>query len=229
MADTENKPKLEVVQTPLDALDLNGLWLDPALGDGITETVRHSIPLGKPRDFFRTHPDKSFRRPIEIYRHRPEGVIEDEFFALWGDMKGTLEEAAPYSLVTCIYRDGTPRLWPVRMAKDGERDNEAWTSARAAARDGIDKWVKLLWVGRAFTIRVAQARLRTRSRLEQAAVVRGVAGQSLRAERHHSRYLAPGLSQPDRRQAEGDRGGRYLTCRIPKSGPKTPSFIPAAD
>ena len=74
MADTENKPKLEVVQTPLDALDLNGLWLDPALGDGITETVRHSIPLGKPRDFFRTHPDKSFRRPIEIYRHRPEGL-----------------------------------------------------------------------------------------------------------------------------------------------------------
>ena len=108
MADTENKPKLEVVQTPLDALDLTGLWLDPALGDGITETVRHSIPLGKPRDFFRVHPDKSFRRPIEIYRHRPEGVIEDEFFALWGDMKETLEEAAPYSLVTCIYRDGTP-------------------------------------------------------------------------------------------------------------------------
>ena len=42
------------------------------------------------------------------------------------------------------------------MAKDGERDNEAWTSARAAAREGIDKWIKLLWVGRAFTFRIAQ-------------------------------------------------------------------------
>ncbi len=83
-------------------------------------------------------------------------MIEDEYFALCGDMKGILEEAAPFSLVTCIYRDGTPRLWPVRMAKDGERDNEAWTSARAAAREGINNWVKLLWVGRAFTWRVAK-------------------------------------------------------------------------
>ena len=156
MADESKKPKLEVVP-PADALDLSGLWLDPALGDGITETVRHSIPLGKPRDFFRTHPDPLFRRPMEIYRHRPEGVIEDEYFALWGDMKGTLEEAAPFSLVTCIYRDGTPRLWPVRMVKDGERDNDAWKSARAAARDGIKSWVKLLWVGRSFTTRMAKS------------------------------------------------------------------------
>ena len=140
---------------PPDALDLSDLWLDPALGDGITETcatASGSVSAG----FFPNHPDKSFRRPIEIYRHRPEGQIEDEFFALAGNMKGTLEEAAPYSLVTCIYRDGTSRLWPVRMAKDGERDNEAWTSARAAAREGIDKWIKLLWVGMAFTFRIAQ-------------------------------------------------------------------------
>jgi len=158
MTDEANivKPKFGIASPAPDALDLSDLWLDPALGDGITETVRHSIPLGKPRDFFRVHPDKSFRRPVEIYRHRPEGQIEDEFFALAGNMKGTLEEAAPYSLVTCIYRDGTPRLWPVRMAKDGERDNEAWTSARAAAREGITNWVKLLWVGRAFIWRVAK-------------------------------------------------------------------------
>ena len=40
--DAKPKPKLV---TPLDALDLSDLWLDPGLGDGITETVRHSIPL----------------------------------------------------------------------------------------------------------------------------------------------------------------------------------------
>jgi hypothetical protein len=138
----EGKPILKVVPPPEDATDLSGLWLDPALGDGITETVRYSIPLGKPRDFFRVHPDPSYRRPLEIYRHHPEGVIDDEYFALWGDMKGILEEAAPYAIVTCIYRDGTPRLWPVRMAKDGERDNDAWKSARDAARVGLTKWVK---------------------------------------------------------------------------------------
>jgi hypothetical protein len=71
-------------------------------------------------------------------------------------MQGLLEEAAPYTLAVCIYRDGTPRIWPLRLAKDGERDNEAWVSARAAARASLDKWVKLLWVGRSFVTREAK-------------------------------------------------------------------------
>ena len=125
-------------------------------------------------------------------------MIEDEFFALAGNMKGTLEEAAPYSLVTCIYRDGTPRLWPVRMAKDGERDNEAWTSARAAAREGIDKWIKLLWVGRAFTFRIAQPGYAPDPDWSKLPPFEELAGQGLWPERHHSRHLASGLSQPDR-------------------------------
>src|SRR3954470_16577161 len=106
-------PKLEVVQLPEDAADLSGLWLDPKLGDGITETVRHSIPLGKPRDFFRMHPDASFRRRVEIYLHKPEKSVEEEYFVLDRSMQGVLEEAAPYTLTVCIYRDGTPRMWPV--------------------------------------------------------------------------------------------------------------------
>jgi len=152
---TDKKPKLEIVP-PSDALDLSGLWLDPALGDGITETVRHSIPLGKPRDFFRMHPDPTYRRRVEIYRHKAENAIEEEYFVLDRNMQGILEEAAPYTLVVCIYRDGTPRLWPLRLAKDGERDNEAWTTARSAARASLDKWVKLLWVGRSFVTRDAK-------------------------------------------------------------------------
>jgi len=148
--DARPKPKLV---TPSDALDLSDLWLDPGLGDGITETVRHSIPLGKPRDYFRMHPDPAYRRLVEIYKHKTEDAIEEEYFVFAGGMKGMLEEAAPYTVAVCIYRDGSPRIWPLRLPREGERDNDAWTSARAAAKASLTKWVKLLWEGRSYTTR----------------------------------------------------------------------------
>ena len=37
-----------------------------------------------------------------------------------------------------------------------EQDNEAWTSARTAARDALTKWVRLVWVRRAYQVRQAQ-------------------------------------------------------------------------
>src|SRR5262245_13346283 len=141
---------------PEDTVDLSGLWLDPTLGDGITETVRYTIPLGKPRDFFRLHPDPAYRRRVEIYRHKPENAIEEDYFVLDRPMQGLLEEAAPYTLAVCIYRDGTPRMWPLRLPKDGARDDEDWISERNTARAGLDKWVKLLWTGRSFVTREAR-------------------------------------------------------------------------
>ena len=145
-----DEKKFKVVQPPADALDLSDLWLDTGLGDGITDEVRHSIPFGKPRDYFRLHPDPKYRRKVEIYRHKTEDAIEEEYFIFAGNMQGRLEEAAPYTLAVCIYRDGSPRVWPLRLPKEGERDNEAWTSARAAAKASHTKCVKLLCKGRAF-------------------------------------------------------------------------------
>ena len=47
MTDKPTAPKLEIVSpspTPNDALDIEALWLDPALGDGLTDTSWHSDP-----------------------------------------------------------------------------------------------------------------------------------------------------------------------------------------
>ena len=71
-------------------------------------------------------------------------------------MRGRLDEARACILTTCIYRDGTPRLWPLMLPRDGERDNDAWTSARAAARVGLQKWVRLIWKQRSYQTREAQ-------------------------------------------------------------------------
>jgi hypothetical protein len=42
------------------------------------------------------------------------------------------------------------------MPRDGQHDNDAWSSARAAARAGIDKWTKLVWSSRAYVTREAK-------------------------------------------------------------------------
>ena len=75
-----------------------------------------------------------------------------------------IPEATPVTLVTVVYRDGTPRLWPVKHPRAGEKDNRSWISARAAARVGMERWVKLVWVGNAYQTRDAMpgySRIRT--------------------------------------------------------------------
>ena len=150
------KPEFAPSPTPEDAMDIQSLWLDSALGDGLTTTSFQSIPVEKPRDFFRVHPDPDFRRRTEIYVHKVEGQIETSYYILGPKMRGQLVEARPCVIVTCVYRDGSPRLWPIMFPRDGEKDNTAWSTARSAARTAIDKWVRLVWDKRSYLTRDAQ-------------------------------------------------------------------------
>ena len=134
---------------------MNPCGSNSALGDGLADTSWQTIPVDKPKDFFRVHPDPDFRRRTEIYAHKTEGQIDTAYYILGPEMRGRLEEARPCILVTCIYRDGSPRLWPIMFPRDGEKDNTAWTSARSAARAAIDKWVRLVWAKRSYLTRDA--------------------------------------------------------------------------
>lgn len=148
------EPAAEVA-TPEDAKDLESLWIDPGLGDGITTANFHHVPVDKPKTFFRTHPDPAYRRRTEIYTHKVEGVIGEQHFIIAPPMRGLIDEARPCTLVAVVYRDGSPRLWPIKFPRDGEKDNETWISARTAARNGMDRWVRIVWVGRAYLTRDA--------------------------------------------------------------------------
>jgi hypothetical protein len=156
MSDEAKKPRLRAVETPSDGSDLDSLWLDSSLGDGITDVHYHEIPVGKPKDFFRTHPDKRFRRRTEIYTHKPEGAVEETHYLVDKPMRGRIDEAQLCTLAVVIYRDGSPRLWPLKLPKDGDRDLDAWKSARNAAGEGLEHWVKLVWKRRAYLTRKAQ-------------------------------------------------------------------------
>ena len=151
------KPELKVVGAPPDdAADLSDLWLDPALGGGLTDTIWTSIPVGKPKDFFRVNPDKDFQRRTEIFTLKVEGQVEEQHFIVGPSMRGKIEEARPTLLVTCIYRDGSPRLWPLKFPRPDEKDNDAWVSARAAAREGLTHWIRIVWQRRAYLVKQAQ-------------------------------------------------------------------------
>ena len=149
-----DKPDLKVVRP--DADDLADLWLPTGLGDGLTDTHIYSIPIGKPRNYFRVCPDEKYRRKCEAYIHKVEGQIEEETYIIDASMRGDIDEARPCTLVVCMYRDGTVRLWALKLPKDGEKDNEAWKTARAAARTAMEKWVKLVWKRSAYQTRDAQ-------------------------------------------------------------------------
>jgi hypothetical protein len=131
---------------------IGDLWLPPGLSDGVTSAHLHVVPIGKPKGFFfRVHPGPEFRRSCEIYVHKVREQIGEEYFFVAKPMRGEIEEARPCTLLVCIDREGSPQLWPVILPRDGERDNVAWISARRAARVAMDRWVKLVWTGRAFT------------------------------------------------------------------------------
>ena len=65
---------------PSDATDIASLWIDTGLGDPLTKEQHHHIPIGRPKDFFRTHPESAYRARGEIYVHKSENVIGEQFF-----------------------------------------------------------------------------------------------------------------------------------------------------
>jgi hypothetical protein len=145
----------QMADKPNDVDDIEELWTDTGVDDVIAEQHIGSVPNGKPKDYFRTHPDKSYRRRTEIYTHKPEGVIEETHYIIGRALRGRIAEARPCILVTVVDREGVPRLWPVKLAREGEKDMVAWSTARNAVRLGLTKWVKLLWVKGSYQTREA--------------------------------------------------------------------------
>src|SRR5262245_28771984 len=61
MADNPIPLKPKKIEPPEDALDIDSLWLDPKLGDGLVDMHRYNIPMDKPRDYFRVISDPKYR------------------------------------------------------------------------------------------------------------------------------------------------------------------------
>ena len=151
----EAKAKAKTYKPPPDAADLSGLFVDTEQGDPLTETIIHGIAVDKPKDFFRVHPDPAYRRRCYVYTLKIEGQVEEHNYIVAEPMRDLVPEAKLCLVTTCIYRNGTLRLWLLKLPREGEKDQLAWSTARAAARDALTKWTKIVWVGSKYDTRSA--------------------------------------------------------------------------
>ena len=146
-ADKPKAKKAEPYKPPADASDLSDLFVDTGQGDPLTETTIYGIPVDKPKDFFRVHPDPAYRKRCLIYTHKVEGQIEERHYIVAEAMRDKVPEAKLCLLATCIYRNGALRLWPLKLPQEGEKDQLAWSTARAIAKKALTTWTKLVWLG----------------------------------------------------------------------------------
>jgi hypothetical protein len=135
---------------PADANDLAALLRrEPDRQDPLTVVRHHEVPLGAPRDFFRTHPDLDYRMVREVYVPKSENAMK--IFHLVGPrVQGQIVGARPYLLITCVDREGAPRIWPIPQPRDGERENPSWATQISIARDGLTKWTRFEWAGKGY-------------------------------------------------------------------------------
>ena len=200
--DEEMKPGTEAENTvegatPLreakrvaDATDIECLWFDPALGDGITNTTSHSPSWSASRRIFSARlPIRTTAAAGEMYVHKVEGDVRRDALHPRPSMRGMIPEATPcVTLVTVVYRDGTPRLWPVKHAR-GEHDNRHGSPRARPPRPDGDSGSN--WSGSATpTRRAMRCQATRRIRLLEAAAVRRTRAVGLRRIRHHQRHEA---------------------------------------
>ena len=129
-----------------DTDDIEALWEDDELGDPLTTTHIHQIPIGKPKDFFWVCPDRKYRKKTWVYMHRSENVVGEQYFIVTKAMRAKVPLARPCSLVTVVDRAGAPRIWPLWSPRPGENDNNAWITARSVAREALTNWVRIAYV-----------------------------------------------------------------------------------
>jgi hypothetical protein len=131
---------------PADAADITALFIKSDQGDPLTTVTLHRIPVGRPKDFFRTVPDPAYRERAEIYVHKAENSSDETVYIIGPALHEQIQEANPCILVTVIDRLGNPRIWPIKTAKPGGKEQAAWTTSLAIAKTGLTHWVRMVWV-----------------------------------------------------------------------------------
>src|SRR5262249_52791911 len=101
-----------------------------------------TVPVRKPdrQWFIRVHPDEAYRLAVLVLELRDER----EHYLVDPSLGPSLvAEVVPTQIFTCVNRQGTLFLWPVRLEQERGRRNEWNTSALAAATFAMDRWVRV--------------------------------------------------------------------------------------
>lgn len=132
------------VNNSLPGFDLEALRLNQSFDDILqTKKLITTVPLRKPdrQWFFRVRPGEEWRitcAVLEFKESRETYIVPP---AMVAELQS---EASPRLLLTCVNRQGTTFLWPVRLpGADGRSDH--WTdSAIQISRLAENSWCRLV-------------------------------------------------------------------------------------
>ena len=139
------QPVESVANQSQDPFDLSKIAVTGVTAEDLgVEKPILAIPVDKPgrQDFFRTHPDPTFRieaRILKLEAERETYLVTTE---VWTAIPG---ETKLVRLVPYLTRSGSLGLWPVALPDDllGKRDTRWGITARAAAEFAEKKWVRM--------------------------------------------------------------------------------------
>jgi hypothetical protein len=146
---TKNSSDGPVYVPPPELVDFESLWIRSDDADPLTTKTLHKIPIGRPKDFFRTVPDPSYRRKAEIYVHKSDNNNDETMYLIGSALRGQIAEAKPFVIVTVVDRLNKPRLYPIRVPDEDGTDYVSWETQRSIAAQAKDKWVRLFYQGHA--------------------------------------------------------------------------------
>jgi hypothetical protein len=127
----------------LDHFDPAKLRLNQNFAEGAgVKKLLTTVNVAKPskQDFVRVHPSEVYRMPaalLELKDDRECYLLKPE---VWGELAG---EWYSCMLFTYINRQGTIRLWPVRLPDASGKHNSWHQSALEAAEHAIPRWVRI--------------------------------------------------------------------------------------
>jgi hypothetical protein len=133
-------PPAEKAPDPFDPANLR-LSQDFIESAGVRKLLT-SVPIRKPhrQDFIRVHPAKEYR---DTFGMLPIGDGKD-FYLVHPSMAGELVgEFYTWQVYTCLNRQGTLFLWPVRLPGPDGKINEWWRTAHEATEHAMKKWTRI--------------------------------------------------------------------------------------
>jgi hypothetical protein len=141
MTTPELQPFVEPDNVP-DPFDPAALRLRPDYVESAgVKKLLTTVPVRKPHkhDFIRVRPEPEFRDTFGLIQLGDDR----EFYLVTPPLPGELVgEFAAHTVYTCINRQGTLFLWPIRLP-DADGKQSEWHAAHEAAAQATKNWVRV--------------------------------------------------------------------------------------
>lgn len=119
---------------------IEDLRIDYSIEEVEIEDVSFEISVRKPKkhEFFKVHPDTTFRVDTKVLHFGPENRFYIVVPPLWKELS---EELSIVKMVTCINQNREVFLWPIKLNTGSA---SSWTSSALSAMDiAVEHWVRL--------------------------------------------------------------------------------------